>query len=76
MFLTTQGIVMYKNKLWRQFEGVTTVCPLGNFSKLFPGCAEGKLFGNKNDLSPSVYLRHIDDIYCASDTVVWNFHKC
>ena len=29
MFLTTQGLFMYKNKLYKQIDGVTLGCPLG-----------------------------------------------
>ena len=60
---------MYKNKLFKQIDGVTMGCPLGsrlaNFSL---GCVEQKLFENKSDFLSSVYLRYIDDIYCVFDT--------
>ena len=69
MFLTTQGLFMYKDKLFKEINGVTTGCPFGPTSaNFFLGCIEQKLFENKSDFLPSVYLRYIDDMYCVFDT--------
>ena len=38
MFLTTQGLFTYKNKLYKQIDDVTMGCSLSPFSKLFVGC--------------------------------------
>ena len=60
---------MYKNKLYKQIDGVTMGCPLGpTLANFFLSCIEQKLFENKSDFLPSVYLRYIDDIYCVFDT--------
>ena len=68
-FLTTQGLFMYKNKLYKQIDGVTMGCPLDPILvNFFLGCIEQKLFANKSDFLPSVYLRYIDGIYCVCDT--------
>ena len=54
---------MYKNKLYKQIDGVTMGCPLGlTLANFFLGCIEQKLFQNKSDFLPSVYLGYIDDI--------------
>ena len=43
--------------------------PFGpTLASFFLGCIEQKLFENKSDFLPSVYLRYIDDIYCVFDT--------
>ena len=69
MFLPTQGLLMYKDKLCKQIDGVTMGCPLGpTLANFFLGCIEQKLFENKSVFLPSVYLRYIDDIYCVFDT--------
>ena len=69
MFLTTQGLFMYKNKLYKQIDGVTMGCPLGpTLANFFLGCIEQKLFENKSDFLPSVCQRYIDYIYSAFDT--------
>ena len=44
-------------------------CSLGPIlANFFLLCVEQKLFGNKSDFLPSVYLRYVDDIYCVFDT--------
>ena len=69
MFLTTQRLFMYNNKLYKQTDGVTMGCPLGSaLTNVFLGCIVQKLFGNKSDFLSSIYLRYIDDIYCVFDT--------
>ena len=60
---------MYKNKLYKQIDGVTMSCPLGpTLANFFLGCIEQKLSENKSDFLPSVYLCYVDDIYCVLDT--------
>ena len=69
MFLTTQGLFMYKNKLYKQTNGVTMGRLLGpTLANCFLGCIKQKLFENKSDFLPLVYLRYIDGIYCVFDT--------
>ena len=55
---------MYKNKLYKQIDGVTMGSSLGpTVANFFLGCLEEKLFANNtNNLSPNLYLRYIDDI--------------
>ena len=68
MFLTTQGLFIYKDKLYKQIDGITMGCPLGpTLANFFLGCIEQKLFENKSDFLPSVYLHYIDNIYCVFD---------
>ena len=44
-------------------------CPLGpTLARCFVDCIEQKLFENKSDFLPLVYLRYIDNIYCVFDT--------
>ena len=69
MFLTTQGLFMYKNKFYKQNDGVTIGCLLGpTLANFFLGCIKQKLFENRDDFLPSVYLCYIDDIYRVFDT--------
>ena len=69
MFLTTQGLFMYENKLYKQTNGVTMGRLLGpTLANCFLDCIKQKLFENKSDFLPLVYLRYIDDIYCVFDT--------
>ena len=43
-------------------------CLLGpTLANFFLSSIEQKLFENKSDFLPSVYLRYIDDIYCVFD---------
>ena len=43
-------------------------CPLGpTLAKFFLVCIEQKLFENKSDFLPSLYLRYTDNIYCVFD---------
>ena len=54
---------MYKDKLYKQTDGVTMGCLLDpTLANFFLGCVEQKLFENKSDFLPLVYLRYIDDI--------------
>ena len=43
-------------------------CPSGpTLANFFLGSIEQKLFENRSDFLPSVYLHYIDDIYCVFD---------
>ena len=60
---------MYKNKLYKQIDGVTMGSCLGpTLANFFLGCLEEKLFANSNNLLPNLYLRYIDDIYAVFDS--------
>ena len=44
-------------------------CPSGStLANFFLYSTEQKLFKTKSDFLPSVYLRHVNDIYCVFDT--------
>ena len=69
MFIATQGLFMYNNKLYKQIEGVTIRSPLGpTLAIFFLRCLEEKLFENC-DVVPKLYLRYIDDIYTPCLTI-------
>ena len=69
MFMATQGLFMYKDKLYKQIDGVTMGSCLGpTLANFFLGCLEEKLFANSNNLSPNLYLRYIADIYAVFDS--------
>ena len=81
MFLTTQGLFLYKNKLYKQTDGVTMVCPLGpTLANFFLDCTEQKLVGNKSDFLPLVYLPYsiltIFTMYMIGKALVQNYYKC
>ena len=47
MFMATQGLFMYKNKLYKQIDGVTMCSCLGStLANFFLGCLEEELFAN------------------------------
>ena len=53
----------------KQIDGVTMSCSLDlTLENIFLGSIKQKLFKNKSDFLPSVYLRHVNDIYCVFDT--------
>ena len=62
--MAIQGLLMYKDKLYKQMDGVTTgSCLRPTLANLFLGCLE-KLFPNTNNFSPNLYLRYVNDLYC------------
>ena len=68
MFMATQGLFMYDNKLYKQVDGVTMGSPLGpTLANFFLGYTEEKIFANNKELLPKLYLRYIDDVYAVFD---------
>ena len=56
MFTATQGLFKYKDKLYKQMDGVTMGSCLGpTLANFFSGCLKEKLFANTNNLSPNLY---------------------
>ena len=69
MFMATQGLFMYKDKLYKQIDGVTMGSCLGpTLANFFLGCLEEKLLASTNNPSPNLYLRYTDDIYTVFDS--------
>ena len=56
---------IYKDKLYRQIDGVAMGGPLGpTLANFFLGHLETKLF-NGIDFGPSLYIRYVDDIFAV-----------
>ena len=74
MNIATSGLFMYKDKLYRQVDGVTMGSPLGpTLANLCLAHFESKLLANTNILRPTFYLRYVDDIFCIfHDNVSYN----
>ena len=69
MFMATQGLSLYKDKVFKQIDGVTMgLCLRPPYANFFLGSFVEKLFANTNNLSPNLYLWYIDDIYAVFDS--------
>jgi len=72
MFMATQGFFLYKNKLYKQIDGIITGLPLGSTLANFSlGYLEENLLSTQNDVLPKLYLHYIDDIYAVFDNNVF-----
>ena len=58
--IATQGMFLYKNKLYQLIDGVAMGSPLANF---FLATVEAKLLTQNLDCSPKLYMRYVDDIF-------------
>ena len=68
MFMATQGLFIYNDKLYKQIDGVTMGSPLGpTLANFFLGCLEEKIFKHNCNVVPKLYLRYIDDSYALFD---------
>ena len=68
MFVATQGLFMYNNKLCNQIDRVTMGSPLGpTLANFFRRCLEEKIFKNNCNVVPKLYLRYIHDTYALFD---------
>ena len=68
MFMATQGLFMYNDKLYKQIDGVTMGSPLGpTLANFFLGCLEEKILEHNCNVVPKLYLRYIDDSYALFD---------
>ena len=67
--ISTSGLFMYKNKLFRQIDGVSMGSPLGpTLANFCLAVFEEKLLSDNSNSSPSLYLRYVDDIFCVFRT--------
>lgn len=64
--IATGGMFLYKDKLFKQIDGVAMGGPLGpSLANFFLGhIEENKIFQNENSY-PVVYLRYVDDIFAV-----------
>ena len=68
IFLATQGIFMFSDRLYKQIDGVTMGHPLGpTLANFFLGHLEEKTFAQNSSTAPKLYLRYIDDVYAIFD---------
>ena len=68
MFMATQELFMYNDKLYKQIDGVTMGSPLDpTLTNFFLGCLEEKIFENNCNVVLKLYLRYIDDTYALFD---------
>ena len=68
MFMATQGLFMYNDKLYKQIDGVTMGSHLGpTLANFFLGCLEEKILEHNCNVVPKLYLRYIDDSYALFD---------
>ena len=57
---------MYKDKMFRQIDGVTMGSPLGpSLANFFLAHIECKLFENEISCKPRLYMRYVDDIFAV-----------
>ncbi|MCG8432382.1 MAG: hypothetical protein MJA29_14590, partial [Candidatus Omnitrophica bacterium] len=62
----TSGLFLYKDKLYKQVDGVTMGSPLGpTLANFCLAHMESKLLPNTTtETKPALYLRYVDDIFC------------
>ena len=67
MFIATQGIFMFNEKLYKQIDGDTMGNPLGPTLANFLKHLEKTFFENPDneDVLPKLFLRYIDDVYAV-----------
>ena len=64
MFMATQGIFMFSDRLYKQIDGVTMSSPLEpTLANFFLGQLEEKIFAQNLSAEPKLYLRYVDDVY-------------
>ena len=63
----TAGMFLYKDKLYKQTDGVAMGSPLGpSLANFFLGHLEKQLFSNPS-IIPKLYVRYVDDIFAVFD---------
>ena len=68
IFLATQGIFMFSDRLYKQMDGVTMGHPLApTLANFFLGHLKEKTFAQNSSTAPKLYLRYIDDVYAIFD---------
>ena len=68
MRIATSGIFMYRDRYFRQVDGVTMCSPLGpTMANFCLADLEAKLLRDSSDepFAPSLYLHYVDDIFCV-----------
>ena len=68
MHIATSGILMYRDRYFRQVDDVTMGSPVGpTMANFCLADLEAKLLRDSSDESfvPSFYLRYVDDIFCV-----------
>ena len=69
MKLATEGMFLYRNRLYQQIDGVAMGSHLGpTLANYFLGVIECKLLENCSPLHPKFYRRYVDDVYCIFDS--------
>ena len=64
--LATQGQFLYKDILYKQIDGVTMGSPLGpTIANFFLANLENRILKNKNQHSPNLHLRNVDDVFAV-----------
>ena len=64
LLLSTGGLFMYKDRLFKQIDGVTMGSPLGpSLANFFLAHIETKLFESDFEYKPRIYMRYVDDIF-------------
>ena len=59
-------MLMHKNKLYQQYDGVSMGSPQGpTIANFFLADIENKILQNSADFHPKLYLRYVDDIFCV-----------
>ena len=68
MFLATQEIFMFNDRLYKQIDGVTMSYQLGpTLANFFLGHFEETIFAQNSSVAPKLYLRYTDDVYAVFD---------
>ena len=61
-------MLLYKNKLYQQHDGVNMDSPLApTLANFFLAHIENKLLGKQSDFCPKLYSRYVDDIFAVFD---------
>ena len=66
--IATSGMFLYRDKLYKQVDGVSMGSPLGpTIANFCLAHFESQLLSNNSDenSSPNLYLRYVDDIFCV-----------
>ena len=66
--MATQGMLIHKNKLYQQYDGVSMGSPLGpTIANFFLANMEIKILQNNADFHAKLYLRYADNVFCVFD---------
>ena len=66
--LATEGMFLYRDKLYRQIDGVAMGSPLGpTLANFVLAHIESKIFAEHKNYYPKLYCRYVDDIFAVFD---------